>query len=261
MTKRYTRLTDNQWEFIREFLPVQRKRRHDLRNIFDALLWITRTGSQWRNLDSQFPPWSAVYYYFYCWTKEGRFSWINEAMNIYERTLINRASRPSLGNIDSQSIKLAPMIYEDRGIDGNKKVNGRKRQIIVDILGRVWAAKVHSANQHDGVSSVSILTEVKERMHRIQKILGDYAYGGVFADACQNLSIEFEKPLREEGVKGFTLEAKRWIVERTFAWFNFFRRIGMDYEHTHQSAVSFIFLANISMILPKIAHNDAETTI
>ena len=252
MTKQYTRLTDDQWEFIREFLPVQRKRRHDLRIIMDAILWITRTGSQWRNLDSQFPPWSAVYYYFYNWTKEGRICWLNEAMNIYERILIDRCPSPSLGIVDSQSVKLAPMIYEDRGIDGNKKVNGRKRQILVDILGRIWGATVHPANLHDGGGAVELLPDAKNRMARIKKILGDHAYSGVFAKACQEMEIEFEKPIRDPDAVGFKPESKRWIVERTFAWLNFYRRVVMDYEHTTDSAISFLFLANISMVLGKI---------
>lgn len=118
MTPQFVRLTDGQWEVIKEFLPVQRKRHHDLREIFNAILWITRTGAQWRNLDSSFPPWTAVYYYFYRWTKLGIIEKINQALNRYERLLLNRADSPSLGLVDSQSVKLAPMIFEYRGVDG-----------------------------------------------------------------------------------------------------------------------------------------------
>lgn len=252
MTSQFARLTDDQWEVIKEFLPVQRKRRHDLRIIFNAILFITRTGAQWRNLDSCFPPWRAVYYYFERWTKEGRIEKINECLNRLERKKHNRPGSPSLGIIDSQSVKLAPMIFEYRGTDGNKRVNGRKRQILTDVLGRIWKAWVHPANEHDSPQGIHLLDSCGSCMQGLKKIIGDNAYRGSFAEAVEQYGIAFETPIRPKDKKGFVVEAKRWIVERTFAWLNFFRRVVIDYEHTPRNSVSFLYLANISMVLAKI---------
>ncbi|MCG8327761.1 MAG: IS5 family transposase [Chitinophagales bacterium] len=252
MTTQYERLTDGQWEVIKEYLPVKRKRQLDLREVFNAILWITRTGAQWRNLDSSFPSWTAVYYYFYRWSRQGLLEQINRALNELERLELERQVHPSLGIVDSQSVKLAPMIYEYRGIDGHKKINGRKRQLLTDTLGRIWQASVHPANEHDSPAGVVLLDLEIEHLECLQKIVADKAYRGTFADACEELNIEFEVPHRPKGTKGFVVEAKRWVVERTIAWFNFFRRIQIDYEHTIESSVAFIYLANSSMVLPKL---------
>jgi transposase len=103
----FERLTDSQWEVIKEYLPTQRKRKLDLREVFNAILWITRTGAQWRNLDSSFPSWTAVYYYFYKWTGSGVIAKVNRALNELERIELERNKTPSLGIVDSQSVKLA----------------------------------------------------------------------------------------------------------------------------------------------------------
>jgi transposase len=252
MTTQYERLTDDQWEVIKEFLPIKRKRQLDLREVFNAILWITRTGAQWRNLDSSFPKWTAVYYYFYRWSRQGVLEQINLALNEMERLDLEKQRYPSLGIIDSQSVKLAPMIYEYRGIDGNKKINGRKRQLLTDTLGRIWKAWAHPANEHDSPAGVSVLDVEMDYFDDLQKIIADKAYRGTFESACERLNIKFEVPVRPQGTKGFVVEAKRWVVERTIAWFNFFRRIQIDYEHTIESSVAFIYLANSSMVLAKL---------
>ena len=150
MQRRYTPLTNNQLKVIKSFLNWRRKRTLSLRRVFDTILYITRTGCQWRNLSqTRFPAWNAVYYYFRQWSLNGTLDRINLALNQLERGLIGRNPLPSLGLVDSQSIKLAPMIFEDRGVDGNKKVNGRKRHIITDVRGRIYCVHLHAANLHD----------------------------------------------------------------------------------------------------------------
>lgn len=252
MQAQFERLTDDQWEVIKPFVNWQRKRELDLRDVFDAILWITRTGAQWRNLDSQFPSWSAVYYYFDRWTEDGTLERINLALNMLERIQAGRTATPTLGIADSQSIKLAPMIVEHRGTDGNKRVNGRKRHLLVDVLGRIWKTQVHAANVHDSPGGVGLLENVKQVMPALKKIMSDKSYRGTFCQAVENEQLVFEVPTREEGQKGFVVEAKRWVVERTFAWLNFFRRTVIDYEHTTKSAHSFLMAANISMVICRI---------
>ena len=252
MQPQFVRLTDDQWEGIKVFLNWQRKRKHDLREILNAILWITRTGCQWRNLDTSFPPWESVFYYFDKWGKDGTWELMSQSLNMVERIELEREPTPSLGLVDSQSVKLSPMIFESRGVDGNKNINGRKRQILVDVLGRLWKVKVHAAHQHDSPGGVDLLDDVLEQLPRLKKIMGDKSYRGTFAQAVEKIGLAFEVPFRDEGVKGFVVEAKRWVVERTFAWLNFFRRVVVDYEHTPQSAQSFLLLANISMVIWRI---------
>lgn len=253
MQPKYERLTDSQWENIKDFFDWQRKRKLDLREVFDALLFITRTGLQWRNLkETIFPHWQAVYYYFDKWKKDGTLEKVNLALNKQERQQNGRETSPSLVLVDSQSIKLAPQIFEHRGTDGNKKVNGRKRHILVDVAGRIYRAHVHAANLHDSPQGVNLLENLKEEFDRLSVVMADKSYRGTFAEAVNKMELSFEVPNRPENTKGFIVEAKRWVVERTFAWLNHFRRVVVDYEHCPKSSVAFLFLANISMTLWRI---------
>ena len=252
MQTQFERLTDDQWEVIKHFLDWQRKRELDLREVFDAILYVTRTGTQWRNLhETNFPAWTAVYYYFDKWKKKGVLERINLALNQLERIAVGREAAPSLGSVDSQSVKLAPMIHEDRGIDGNKKINGRKRHILVDTLGRIYAVCVGAANVHDAPGGMPLLDQAGAQGDRLITILGDNAYRKRFADAALERGIIVEIPERPEGTRGFAVEAKRWVVERSFAWLNFYRRLAVDREYTVESSACFVLLANISMILGK----------
>ena len=122
-------LTDPQWDAISPFFNLERKRKLNLRQVMNALLYVVRTGCQWRNLPPQWPNWQAVYYYFDKWKNNGLFEKINRIVNQLDRKQEGREEYPSIFSIDSQSVKLSPRIFEDRGIDANKKVNGRKRQL------------------------------------------------------------------------------------------------------------------------------------
>ena len=252
MTKKFRELTDSQWDAISPFLNLKRKRRLDLRVVMDALLYMVRVGCQWRNLPANFPNWRAVNYYFEQWKMDGRLGLINDRLNQVDRLLEDRAAFPSLMCIDSQSVKLSPMIFEDRGIDANKKVNGRKRQLLVDTGGRIWRVYVHAAHQHDGPSGSLLFEDSSSFDHRLEKILGDDAYRGVFAQKVAEKGFVFEKASRPESVKGFVPIAKRWVVERTIAWTNFFRRIVKDYEYSTLSSETWIILANLTIVLQRI---------
>jgi len=252
MVTQFEELTDSQWQGMQEFLPVKRKRILDLRLIVNAIFWIVRTGSQWRNLDSRYPKWTAVYYYFYKWSRDGTLEKTNAYLNEIERQRQDKEPTPSLACADSQSVKLAPMIFEDKGLDGNKKVNGRKRQVMVDTLGLVWGVFVHAANLSDTVMGCELFKQVKERFTRLEKILVDAGYKGTFiTKALEELGVVAEISSRPPTEKGFVPLAKRWVSERTFGWFNFYRRLSKDYEHTTKSAEAMILLANCSVILQR----------
>lgn len=250
MQRRYAPLTNSQWKVIKHFLNWKRKRKHSLRKIFNAIRYVNRTGIQWRNLsETRFAPWNAVYYYFYQWSRNGTIDRINHALNQLERVLKGRKPLPSLGLADSQSIKLAPMIYEHRGIDGNKKVNGRKRHVLVDTLGRIYATHIHAANFHDSPQGVKLLEDAELITDSLKTVMADKTYRGSFAKAVTEMGIDFEVPDRPDNTRGFVLESKRWVVERSFAWQNFYRRNVIDYEHTVESSAAHLKLANINMVM------------
>jgi len=253
MTKQWEPLTDSQWDAISPFFNLKRKRKHDLRQIIDSILWLLRTGCQWRNLPAEWPHWQAVYYYFQQWKTNGTFERINIKLNQLDRQREGRDPNPSALCIDSQSVKLAPFICEFRGIDANKRVNGRKRQLVVDTQGRLWAADVHAANEGDGPGALWLIRDILwSAGERLEKVYGDQAYNGVFRKGLDKWSIDFEKASRAESQRGFVPIAKRWVVERSIAWTNFFRRLVKDYEYTLSSSVNWLYLANIQIMLQRI---------
>lgn len=145
------------------------------------------------------------------------------------------------------------MICEYRGLDTHKRVNGRKRQLVVDTQGRLWAVDVHAAHQADGPAAVPLIgTILWAAGERLEKVYGDQAYNGVFAQALAGWSIDFEKASRPETARSFVPVAKRWVVERSIAWTNWFRRLVKDYEYTVSSSVNWLYLANIQLMLQRI---------
>jgi putative transposase len=255
MQSQFNELTDAQWLIVSPFLPVNRKRKHDLRLIINAIFYINRTGIQWRNLNvkgSIFPYWQIVYYYFRVWTKLG----IIENINIYlvklERERQNRTAQPSANTIDSQSVKIAPFIPDDKGIDGNKKINGRKRHIITDTLGLIIGVMVTAANLHDGTVGCSLFNLVINRLKNTKCIFADHSYKGKFTELVEKTGIKIEIAAKPESAKGFVPLKKRWVVERTFGWMNFFRRLDKDFERNTDNSVSMIYLAQIQVILNRL---------
>jgi transposase len=254
MVTHYNELTDSQWKVIKEFLPVQRKRKYCLRTIVNAIFWILRTGAQWRNLESRFPYWQIVYYYYWQWEQEGIWDRLNAGLNEWERQQQGRAVWPTLVCVDSQSVKTGPFIKQDKGWDGNKKVKGRKRHVLVDSLGLVRGVMVTAANEHDGIQGKMLLQKIGSyALKGVQKIVVDGSYNGTFFDyATQELGIAVEIGARPESQKGFVPIKWRWVVERTFGWFNYFRRLSKEVEKTAKSAQTMILLANCQIIINRI---------
>ena len=222
----------------------------------NAILYILRTGCQWRNLPENYPHWQAVYYYFDQWKTDGTIEKVNRSVNQLDRKKEGRAEYPSAFCVDSHSVKLAPMICEYRGFDAHKLINGRKRQLLVDTGGRLWAVEIHAANEGDGPAAKRLVSDILWYGERVEKVFGDGAYGGVFADEIARWGIDFERGSRPESARGFVPVAKRWVVERTIAWSNFFRRIIKDYEYTLSSSVAWLLLANTQVMLQRI---DSQT--
>ena len=160
---------------------------------------------------------------------------------------------PSMVSVDSQSVKIVPFSSIGKGIDGNKKVNGRKRHIIVDTLGLVVGVIVTAASCHDGKQGCVLFATFKEHLQRCGKVLGDAGYlNGFDAWVEKHMSMVLEVASRPESAKGFVPVKWRWVVERTFSWACFFRRLSKDYEKTVESSATWFLLMNCSILLSRM---------
>lgn len=245
-------LSDEQWEvtkkFFEEFGFSDDNRMYSIRKIVDAVFYLVNNGVKWRELPNDFPPWKTVYYHFSKWAKLMLWEFFNLNIVGLVREKQGRDASPSLLSIDSQSQHAEPGV-EKRGLDGNKKINGRKRHIVVDVNGFILACRVTPANEADRIAGESLVEQVNDSKYfpRLQKILGDNAYKGVGKDEIIEITVESET--RKPGQKGFVPEAFRWVVERSFAWLNRQRRVARQYEKlcAHQEAMNFIASTRICL--------------
>lgn len=256
MSSYSTNLTDKQWQVTENILdPQHRKRKYSLREIMNAILYLVKTGCQWRMLPKDFPPHNTVFYYFNKWKLEGVFEELMDTLHVMVRIQMGRRDTPSLGIIDSRSIKSSHHVDTDRGIDGNKKIKGRKEHIVVDTLGLPLRVVVHEANVHDSVGAHALIDSMRGCYPRLKKILADGGYKGqkLIDAARQKLAAEFKVVLRpDQSSKKFSVLPLRWIVERSFSWLENFRRIAMDYEFYSDTGVAMVQLAFCQLMYNKI---------
>ena len=253
-----TNLTDNQWQILQKILePTTRKRKYSLRDIMDCILYINKTGCQWRLVPKDFPPYNIVFYYFTKWKREGVFEDIMDTLREKLRVALGREESPSVGIIDSRSAKTSQHVDKERGIDGNKKVKGRKEQVVVDTLGLPMAVSVHEANIHDSRGAESALGKLAHKFPRLKKILADGGYRGdeLKEMVRKTLGCRLEVVLRpNENPKKFNVIPLRWIVERSFAWLYNFRRIALDYEFYSESSEAMIQIAFSKIMLNRLSN-------
>lgn len=253
MQTSFSEFTDSQWQVIDKIIDDQRKRKHSLRTIINAIFSLNNTGSQWRNLDSKYPPWQTVFYHFTQFKQQGIWENILDFVVVNERERQGKKSTPSLLAIDSQSIKKIQFTNEETGIDGGKHINGRKRTILVDTLGLPWSIKVTAANISDNQAGILAVDSLKGKVPRLQKITADMGYKTTFKEYIETYykwAVEItQKP---ESTKGFIPQKNRWQVERSFGWLNFRRRLFRDVEKTVFSAEAMLQIAFISLIINRL---------
>lgn len=213
----------------------------------DAILYIIKTGSQWRMLPRDFAPWQTVYYYFRKWKFEGVIEDMMETLHFLSRKAAGRDESPSLGIIDSRSVKTSHHADPScKGIDGNKKVKGRKEHVVVDTLGLPLAVSVHGVAVHDSKGAVTVIERLDRRFPRLGRILADGGLGDWVSD---RFGWDLEVVLRPDDCPSrFHVLPKRRIVERSFAWLENFRRLSLDYEYLAETAEAIVQLA-FSMIM------------
>ena len=254
-----TDLTDQQWDIVGPLLPVNKGRGRpaelDLRLVLNAILYLVRTGCQWRNVPKDFPKWQSVYYYFRKWSKDGSWQAINEAVRKMEREKRGREPEPTGAIVDSQSVKTTEAGGE-RGFDGGKNINGRKRNVVSDTVGNLLAVVVNAANTDDRAGAKEVLSNLSvDTISSLKKLWADGGYrGDDFLNwVHEMLQSALEITYRPPNTKGFVVVPVRWVVERTLAWLGRYRRLSKDYEHCTKSSEGMIYVASIATMLKRLA--------
>jgi putative transposase len=204
---------------------------HARREVVDAIRYLVHNGCVWRALPADFPPWRTVYGFFARWAADGTLDRIHDALRGQVRGDAGRKRQPSAAIIDSQSVRAADTVSRaSRGFDAAKKVNGRKRHVVVDTLGLLLVVVVTAASTQDRDAARALLWRLRVAQHRIRLVWADAGYAGklvVWAAAALGLRVEI---VRRRLAHAFQVLPRRWVVERTFAWISRHRRTVRDYE-------------------------------
>jgi putative transposase len=248
-----TDLTDSEWEVITSILPDNRRRKHSLRQLWNAIFYVVKTGCPWRFVPEGFPPWETVYYYYRQWRERGILEELHAALRLRVRRAAGRASSPSVAIADAQSVKTTHSGTE-RGFDGGKRIKGRKRHIVVDTLGLILGVVVTAANVQDKRGLPLVLEQIRDRFERLVLIYVDSGYtSGPLAEwVRRRIGCLLRVVPRRAQMTSFSVEPKRWIVERTFGWMNNYRRLSKDYEYRIDSSEAMIYLAMIRLMLKRL---------
>lgn len=260
-----TDLSDEQWIFVKAFLPPPlpggRPRTTDLRATINGILYVLKTGCQWRQLPKyNFPPWQTTYFYFRLWNKRGVWHKMHYGLHGVVRAMAGHSPSPSAIIIDSQSAKTGKMASADtRGYDGGKRVKGRKRHLVVDTLGLMVDVKVTPANTHDTKGAQEVLGKIIKstwnRVEKIKTVFADKGYNGLNFSGWVKKNLKATVQIGENlttKFTGFIPARKRWVVERGFAWLSDYRRLSLDHERLPLVSDAFIKLAFVNVMLRRI---------
>lgn len=263
MTSSYrTDLTDEQWELLSPLIPPAkpggRPRTVDMRAVVNAIFYVLVAGCAWELLPHDFPKPKTVYHYFRQWRIDGDWERIHDKLRQWVRVSEDRMPSPSAMILDSQSVKSATMVHEAVGYDGGKRVKGRKRHLLVDTMGLMVLVVVTAASvpEREGAKLVlEKLNGIRQHFTRLVLIWVDGGYEGAefMRWVMDRYRWIIETVKRSDSAKGFVVLPKRWIVERTFGWWNWCRRLSKDYEELPKTSEAMIQVAMIRVMLRRLA--------
>jgi transposase len=256
-------LTDAEWAVVRDALPMPRwlqgrggrPESYCHRVMVDAVLYLVDGGIKWRAMPVDFPGWAAVYRFFRRYLAQGLLAELHDRLRRQVRVQEGRDPEPSAGIIDSQSVKADAVVGAgSRGFDGGKKINGRKRHLVVDCLGLLLAVLVTAASTTDRDAAHAVLPPLRARYFRLKLIWADSSYSGAlveWAGAALRLVLQVVK--RAEDTVGFAVLPRRWVVERTNGWLLRTRRLARDYERTTTAAEAMIYWSMTALMTRRLA--------
>jgi putative transposase len=221
--------------------------------VLNAILYVLKTGSQWRQLPREFPDWRAVYYYFYRWSRDGTWVRLHDLLRSRLRQKLGRHKPPTAGCLDSQSVKgtATPGV---RGYDAGKQINGRKRHLLVDTRGLLLVVRVTVASVQDRDGARLLLRNLPGHCKKLRKIWVDGGYSGRLIQwVADGFKFCLAVVCRPKQTHGFTLLPRRWVVERTFAWLNQSRRLSKAYERLTLIDETWIYIAMTRIMLNRLA--------
>ena len=249
-------LSDAAWEFIKSFIPVAksstrtggRPEKYPKREIVNSILYVVSSGCRYADIPHDLPPKCITWKYFDCWSKNGVWKRINTALRRWVRLCVGRTENPSVGIIDSQSIKATDIALET-GYDAGKKIKGRKRHLLTDTEGLLLDVRVHSAGIQDRDGAKMLLKHAHRTLDTLKKIFADGGYAGKLIPWVQaRFGITLEIVKRNE-LHTFVVLPIRWIIERTNAWVSKARRLSRDYEKKTLNQESMIYVRMIQLML------------
>lgn len=252
-------VSDEEWAFAAAYLTLMREdapqRAYELRELFNALRWLVRTGSAWRYLPHDFPPWHAVYQQTRRWLKAGVFKAMAHDLRALLRLCGGREPEPTAAILDSKTLRSSVESGSRAGYDGHKRQKGSKLHAAVDTLGHLLALKATPANEGDRATVGGLCEAVQEATGEpVEVAFADQGYSGDEpAAAAKQHGIDLRVVKLPEAKKGFVLLPRRWVVERSFAWASRFRRLVRDYERLPSTLVGLHFLAFVCLMLGRIA--------
>lgn len=258
-------VSDEEWAFVAPYLTLMMEdapqRRHDLREVFNGLRYVVKTGAQWRSLPHDLPPWSAVYQQSQRWLVGGCFEAIVHDLRVVMRLAEGRAAQPSAAIFDSQTLQSTPESGARAGYDGAKRKKGSKVHAAVDTLGQLLALHVTPADKQDRAQVERLAAAVQEATgETVELAYVDQGYTGEQpASAAAAHGVRLEVVKHPAGTRGFVLLPRRWVVERSFAWKTRFRRLVRDYERLtttlaglHFVAFACLALTRAVLLLPQV---------
>jgi transposase len=259
--KRYpSDVSDEEWEFVAPYLTLMREdapqRDYSLREVFNGLRWIIRTGAQWRMMPNDLPPWFTVHQQAQRWLKAGVFEAVVNDLRVLLRLGQGRNEQPSAAIFDSRTLQSSPESGEHAGYDGAKRRKGSKMHMAVDTLGNLLALHATPANEQDRTQVGELAQQVQiVTGHHVEVAFVDQGYTGdqaAQAAAQQGIALVIVK--LPDTKHGFVLLPRRWVVERSFGWMARFRRLARDYERLPDTLKGLHFLAFAVLMLTKFVH-------